>query len=262
MAAPQQNFWTDTPGYTSVLPTKTQPQQNTLNNILKVGNEQLANTNTNFKDFAANARRDFASQSLPALAARATTGGAPLNSSGFQGVVSGAQADFESKLKALELGYNERQQDRTQNLLNMGLNTNAFENIYHPAQEGFGKAIAPGVSYAATAALAPIVGEGLKAAGTAAWAPIAGKIAAAGGIGAVITNPWVWGPVLAAAGLYLAYKGGKWLLDKRDPNDPSQASGIQMPQGQQQMTQQQQQPQQGGNFQQMQAPNFALGGAA
>jgi hypothetical protein len=254
---PQGSIWTGTPGYTTPLSTYTQQQQGTLNNVLQVGNNQLSKNDTSFAPIEANAQRRFQSQTLPSLAARATTLGQPLGSSGFQGLVNGANADFQSNLDALKAQYNERQQDRTHNLLNMGLNARPFENIYHPAQNGLLQEAAPGAGYALTAAAASTAG--------AAATAIGAKIAAAGGFGAVLANPWVWGPVLAAAGLYLAYKGGRWVMDKiNNPGDPDQQKGIVMPQGQQGQPQmgQQQQQQQGGNFQQMQAPNFALGGAA
>lgn len=116
-----------------------------LNQLLSSGLGGLQQQGTpSFGPIADNARRDWATQSVPLLAER--FGGLGARRSGaFEGVLSGAQRQFEGDLRGQEQMFGQQNRNSLLNQLQLGL-TSPYESVYKTRQPGFGENLAVGAA--------------------------------------------------------------------------------------------------------------------
>lgn len=111
-----------------------------LNQLLGMGLSGLQQNAPSFGPIAQNARRDFATQTVPLLAER--FGGLGARRSGaFEGVLSGANRQFEQDLRAQEQQFGQQNRNQLLQMLQLGL-TSPYESIYKTRQPGFGENLA------------------------------------------------------------------------------------------------------------------------
>jgi hypothetical protein len=293
----QGNFLTGYPGQAMALPTKTQQQQNLLNDYLGQAQKQLGQSSPSFEPIQQAANRNYAQQAVPNLSAFLASQGVEPGGSASDAAYKGAYNDFQLKSLAQRSQFEQGQQANLNNMVNTGLGTQSFENIYQPPQQGFASAAAPGVAAAGTGfALNKLdqwmnpqqqsgVGQQVASnvAGTAAGAAagtalgVGGKAAAAtvGGLGAklgagalaTLASPWFWIPVAVAglaAGTYYVYNHykNKWETQKLSDQQAAQMKEEGLKKQQTALAQQQGQPSSIANrLQQFASPNFATQGA-
>lgn len=118
------------PGRFQQLSTLNPYQQQLLGQAGQQGLERLQNPYQGFEPIETQARREFNTQGIPALAQRFANAGLG-RSSAFQGALSSARANLEPQLAALRAQYGLGQQRLGSNLLGLGL-TPSFENAYLP----------------------------------------------------------------------------------------------------------------------------------
>lgn len=149
------NLFGNTPGFNTQLPRFSPESQNLLNQVIGQAGTSLGNINQmtpQFGPIAQKAMTQFNQETVPSIAERFTRMGAQ-GSGAFARNLGSAGANLQESLAAMEQGFNERQQGRNDNLLGMLLNAGlqpSFENIYTPAQPGFGTQIAPYLGSAGT----------------------------------------------------------------------------------------------------------------
>lgn len=111
-----------------------------LNQLLGMGLSGLQQNAPSFGPIAQNARRDFATQTVPLLAER--FGGLGARRSGaFEGVLSGANRQFEQDLRAQEQQFGQQNRNQLLQMLQLGL-TSPYESIYKTRQPSFGENLA------------------------------------------------------------------------------------------------------------------------
>lgn len=112
-----------------------QEGMNALNQLLSMGLSGLQGNQPSFGPIAENARRDWATQSVPLLAER--FGGLGARRSGaFEGVLSGANRQFEQDLRGQEQQFGQQNRNQLLQTLKLGL-TSPYESIYKGRQPGF-----------------------------------------------------------------------------------------------------------------------------
>ncbi len=233
-----------TPGGINPVPTKTPDQISAQNSILSSGMNALNNPYESFQPIAQQARNSY-QQNIAGLGERFTSmggyGSGALSSPAFAGQLGSSAADFETNLAALQSQHGFQNRDQALRQAELGLQPQ-FQNVNTPGQPGLldsaGNIIYPLAEYAGKragmaaidSAFAPSqtaaqAGSSagmtaLKAAGTGAAAAGAGAIVgkgAAGLIAGFAALPLA-GQVAALAGLaalgYIAYRGGKWVVNK------------------------------------------------
>lgn len=205
-----------TPGGIKQIPLGTPEQNQAVNSLLPLlqGRLQsnLASKDT-FEPIAQQARRNFATQTVPSLAERFSAMGSNRGSSGLIGSLGAAGADLDSNLAALKAQYGLQEQGNLNSLLNTLLSPQ-FQNLNIPSQPGFLEATAP---YAAKGLLGGLGGG--SSAGDLAGLGLSGALTGAG-IGAAA------GPLGAAigGGVGATAPFWKWLIDKF--NSRNQAKGT------------------------------------
>lgn len=128
MASQVGQFFAGTPSRIEQIQRFNPQQQQSLMQLLQMGQQGLQNPYQGFDAIANSARRGFQQQTAPSLAERFTsqTNGA-LSSGALGSQLAGAGVDLESNLAALQSQYGQQQQNHFANLLGMGL-TPQYEN--------------------------------------------------------------------------------------------------------------------------------------
>ncbi len=121
---------------TEQLPTMTPQQMAYISNILGMSQQGLNDPYQGFAPIEQRARSQF-QESIPTLAERFTSlSPSAQRSSGFQSALGRAGAGLEESLAAMRAQYGLQNRGQMMQMGQMGLRP-TFENMYHPATQGF-----------------------------------------------------------------------------------------------------------------------------
>lgn len=136
---PLNNFLFGSNGYTEQLPTLSKGQISNVEGLGKFGMNQLQNPYQGFQPIEENARKGFASRSIPLISERfgeMLQGNNRLGSSGFADILGGASKDLETELASMRAQYGQQSNRNALDALRLGLSP-TFENIKYEPTQGF-----------------------------------------------------------------------------------------------------------------------------
>ncbi len=213
-------LFASTPANTERIQKYSQPQQDLLNQLTGLASQQLGKSQQpfNFAPIAQQARKQFATQTVPSIAERFTAmgGDSRLGSSGFAGQIGAAGSQLEEALASLKSQVGLQQQGRQDQMLQMllgGALQPQFESVFTPKQPGVGAQItAPAIMLALShllPGLGNLLGKGIGglsslfgggssgavSSGSPLGAPSSGWGSGLGGLGGGVLGSALGGPI-------------------------------------------------------------------